>query len=92
MNTLKGKTKKIEFEYENLEGVIFPQNESLFEFVFDKQSGANISFEYLIEAPEGYIWKESGSEIFNKVFEFPEGRTKIDLTLLENNEAPQPQL
>lgn len=89
MNTPKGKTKKIELEYENLEGVTFPQNESLFEFVFDKQSGANTSFEYLIEAPEGYIWKESGSEVFNKIFEKPEGRTKIDLTLLEKHQEGQ---
>ncbi len=85
MNTQKGKTNKVEMEYENLGGLIFPQNESPFEFIFDKQSGADISFEYLIEAPSGYIWKESGSEVFNKVFEKPEGITKIDLTLLENN-------
>ncbi len=91
MNTLLGETKKTELQYEPLYKIKITKPKTDFEFVFEKQSGLNISLDYLIEAPDGFIWKESMDKIFNKVITDPDGRVSIPLTLIPDPLAVQTQ-
>lgn len=52
-----------------------------FRFVYEKQSGKNSVFSYVIQAPEGYIFEESDSSIYEYTNINPPARLIIDLTL-----------
>lgn len=54
-----------------------------FEFVFDDQSGVDTSMDVEVNAPVGYKWKESDSQVFNFSKDNPEGREIIELTIQE---------
>lgn len=55
---------------------------SKFQFVMDKQSGVESGFEYRIEAPDGFIWKEGGENIYKYNTNTIPGRLVLDLTLV----------
>ena len=82
LTTSAGKTKKLELEYLNPQKIILNGSLSNYQFIFEKQSGAKTSLDYLLEAPPGYRFKESGEPIFNYVSEDPPGRLVIDLRLI----------
>lgn len=80
-STPPGKTKTLKVTYEN--GVQLNIKDGLrYEFIFEKQSGVDGSLEYSITAPPGYIWKESGKEVFEYGTQQIKNREIIHLTLL----------
>lgn len=82
-NTPAGTKKDLTVVYEN--GVTLNiQDNQQYQFIFEKQSGINGSLEYSISAPPGYIWKESGSELFKYETDQIKGREIINLTLIKH--------
>ncbi len=80
--TPAGKTKTFSVQYES--GVKLNIRDNMrYEFIFEKQSGANETLEYSITAPPGYYWKESDGNIFKYSAESPKAREKIELTLIK---------
>ena len=70
----------LKLEYENpKELVIVP--DANYRFVFERQSGVKTALRYSIDAPPGYIWKESGRPSFVYESENPASRVILDLTL-----------
>lgn len=79
-NTPAGTEKELTVAYEN--GVTLNiQDSQQYQFIFEKQSGSDSSLEYSISAPPGYIWKESGSELFKYETDQIKSREIINLTL-----------
>ena len=81
-NVPAGKTKTLKIIYEN-EKPLAIQDGFRYEFVFEKQSGVDNSLEYSIRAPAGYLWKESGKEVFEYGTQQPLSREIIKLTLVK---------
>lgn len=81
-NTPAGKISNIRIKYEQSAEV---GDNVPYSFVFEKQSGAEGSFAYQVIAPEGYIWKESGSNIFKYGVSELRAREEIDLTMIKIN-------
>ena len=52
-------------------------------FIFEKQSGVGGSLEYSISAPDGYIWKESGGQVFEYANSQIKAREEVNLTMVE---------
>ncbi|MBI2013674.1 MAG: DUF4012 domain-containing protein [Candidatus Colwellbacteria bacterium] len=52
-------------------------------FVLDKQSGVESEFKYSIATPEGFVWAESGTSIFEYSTREIPARLTIELTLRE---------
>ncbi len=50
-------------------------------FTYETQSGMVMPFSWKVEAPPGFIWKESGSALFAADYPDPLRRTTITLTL-----------
>ena len=53
-----------------------------FNFIFEKQSGVGGSLEYSVSAPDGYIWKESGSQVFEYTTSRIKARKEVNLTMV----------
>lgn len=82
MTTQPGQSKTITMQYQN--GVELKiHNNMKYEFIFEKQSGAEGSLEYSIAAPPGYVWKETGKSIFEYGTQQIMAREIISLTLLK---------
>ncbi len=79
-NVPAGATKKLELRYDNPYRATI-QNNAPYKFVFDKQSGVNGSLEYSVLAPIGYMWKETGNDLFEYSTPSPKSREIIELTL-----------
>jgi hypothetical protein len=80
LTTHAGEKKILQFEYENPKLVAVAPDTN-YRFVFERQSGVKTSLRYSVEAPPGYIWRESGQNAFVYESENPEGRIILDLTL-----------
>jgi len=52
-----------------------------FTFVLDKQAGSEMEFDYVIVAPEGYYWSESGNDLFRYRVDNLSLRVEIELLL-----------
>lgn len=89
LTTRAGKTKKLEVEYLNPNKLTLNGEPTSYQFIFEKQSGAKTSLDFLIEAPSGYRFKENNEPLFNYVAEDPAGRLVIDLTLIPDLAANQ---
>ena len=76
-----GASKKFTIQYANPTKLNIESGEKTYSLVFEKQSGANTSFELLVEAPNGFHWKENGQKAFNYLEADPVGRVKVNLTL-----------
>ncbi len=77
-----GTTGKLELNY------LSPNKINLvggaYHLIFEKQSGVNGELDVIVEAPEGFQWKESGSRIFNYSGRDLPARVFLDLTLEED--------
>ena len=74
-----GESKVLRVNYES--GTIPLRSGQRFTFVLDKQSGSEMELEYLLAAPEGYIFQENGSSLFQQRWDSVPNRLKVDLTL-----------
>ncbi len=82
VTTRPGEAKTVTVQYQN--GVELKiHNNMKYEFIFEKQSGAEGSLEYSIAAPPGYAWKENGKSIFQYGTQQIKAREIITLTLLK---------
>jgi hypothetical protein len=80
--TPAGKTETLKITYKT--GAELKIGEGMkYKFVFEKQSGTKGSLEYFVTAPAGYIWKESGTDIFKYETEQIKAREIIELTLVK---------
>lgn len=57
------------------------------EFIFDKQSGVNGKLTVYIAAPEGYVWRESGTKVYEKISSNTPRRLDLKLTLKKSKVA-----
>lgn len=80
LTTKAGEKKILQFEYENPKPVAVAPGAN-YRFVFERQSGVKTGLRYSVEAPPGYIWRESGQNAFIYENQNPEGRIILDLTL-----------
>lgn len=76
----RGEKKTLTAEYILPRRLILADGVS-YRFVFERQSGTNTRFSYKIEAPPGFIWKESGGTTYAFETESPESRIILDLSL-----------
>ncbi|MDI6734101.1 MAG: DUF4012 domain-containing protein [Patescibacteria group bacterium] len=82
LNTPAGKSKTLNIRYQA------PANQDVllevgrkFEFIFEKQSGANSSLKLTIAAPIGYYWAETNDSVFSYENQNPSKREIMSLTL-----------
>ena len=54
---------------------------AVYEYIFEKQSGVNGSFQLEIKAPRSFIWKENKQQTFVYKNDFPPRRIDLKLTL-----------
>lgn len=82
MTTEPGRSKTVTLQYQN--GINIDIHDSMkYEFIFEKQSGVESSLEYSIAAPPGYIWKESGRNIFEYGTQQIKAREIVTLNLVK---------
>ena len=77
-----GTTKKIELQYQIPATLALNRKEIPYQFVFETQSGVHAALELFLEAPPGYIWKESNEAAFMFEENDPPARLELSLTLL----------
>jgi len=92
MNVAAGDDKTIKIHYTNPKKINLGADTVPYLFVFDKQSGSLSSLDVLFEAPPGYVWKESGSNLLNYVMDVLPARVSIELTLLRDQTAAETPL
>jgi len=85
LNTGVGKTKTFELTYKLNQRIDLSRSHVPLRAVFERQSGVATSFNYLIKAPAGFYWQESGANIFEYRDLDPAGRVIIELTLVRAN-------
>lgn len=76
LSTSAGSEKNISVRYET--PAAFSDK---FRFVYEKQSGVDSLFSYTLNAPPGYIFKETGTSVFTYENGNPPSRLIIDLTI-----------
>ncbi|MDD4930934.1 MAG: DUF4012 domain-containing protein [Candidatus Colwellbacteria bacterium] len=76
LTVIAGATKTLSVNYER-PGVLSDN----FRFVYEKQSGVDSALSYRVEAPPGYIFKETGTSEYVYDNETPPTRLIIDLTI-----------
>ncbi len=79
-NTPPGKTKELILTYTS-ERKINLKPGTRFQFVLDKQSGVESQFDYILEAPPGFKWREANDFIYRYKSDTIPSRLTIDLTL-----------
>jgi len=79
-NIKAGETKQLSLTY-SLEKKIDLRPGQHFQFVFDKQSGVESQFDYILEAPTGFKWRESNDFIYHYKSDTIPSRLVINLTL-----------
>ncbi len=77
-----GETKTIAAAYSRQTGLTFDAEETPYSFVFDKQSGIDGPFTATFHAPQGMIWKESGTDTLSYATDNPPARIVIPLTVV----------
>ena len=78
--TARGETSKLTYDYSH-RLFVSPADGVVYQFVMDKQPGVNSEYNLSFTAPVGFIWKESGSPVFEyKSADIP-ARLTILLTL-----------
>ena len=77
-------TKKLELKYVNPYAIEVVDGAS-YQFVFDKQAGVGGELELFIEAPPGYIWKESQSHLFEYTTDAIPAKLVFNLTLFSSS-------
>ncbi len=82
VTTNPGESKTVTMQYQN-GAQLKIHNNMKYEFIFEKQSGAEGSLEYSIAAPPGYVWEETGKSIFEYGTQQIKAREIITLTLLK---------
>ncbi len=80
ITTRAGATSTFKMSYRNPKK--FSAAVKNYEFIFEKQSGANTSFSFSITAPPGYKWQETGSANLKYESADPPGRVHIRQTLI----------
>lgn len=81
-----GKTKALKLRYQIPGSPNFSLSvNKIYTFAFERQSGSKTSLEMDIAAPLGYIWQESGDNLFQLKTLDPKAREIITLHLVENN-------
>lgn len=80
LTTPPGGTKQLTLLYEVPHALVLTDGQ-VYEFVFERQAGVRGSFEYEVQAPVGFRWRESKSMLYSYASDNPEGRVKIALTL-----------
>ncbi|MDD5098850.1 MAG: DUF4012 domain-containing protein, partial [Candidatus Colwellbacteria bacterium] len=76
LNVSAGETKTMKVNYERAS--VFSDK---FRFVYEKQSGVDSSLFYTVEAPIGYIFRETGTSEFSYSNDNPPARLMIELNL-----------
>ena len=79
-NIAAGKSKELNWTYQSARRVDLTPG-AKFQFVLDKQSGVDYSFDYIVEAPNGYKWAETDDFIYHYKTDNIPSRLTIDLTL-----------
>jgi hypothetical protein len=79
-NVAAAETKDLSLSYDNSDKLSLAEG-STYEFVLDKQSGVLSKFDYILEAPPGFKWKEVNDFIFHYRTDDMPTRLVIDLTL-----------
>ncbi len=82
-NTPAGTEKELTVVFETGITLNIKDNQQ-YQFIFEKQSGETGSLEYSISAPPGYIWKESGENIFKYQTDQIKSREIINLILIKH--------
>ncbi|TSC59638.1 MAG: Uncharacterized protein LiPW15_658 [Parcubacteria group bacterium LiPW_15] len=78
--TARGETSKLSYDYSH-RLFLSPAEGVVYQFVMDKQAGVNSEYNFSFAAPVGFVWKESGSPVFEyKNTDIP-ARLVISLTL-----------
>lgn len=82
--TPAGERNSMTLRYESSGSQDFKLEEGdTFNFVFDDQSGVDTTLDVEINAPVGYTWEESGSQIYTFSKENPIKREEVKLTIQE---------
>jgi hypothetical protein len=76
MTVVAGTDKTLSVDYER--AAVFSEK---FRFVYEKQSGSDSAISYAVEAPLGYIFKETGTSEFTYNNDDPPARLVIELNL-----------
>lgn len=76
----RGEKKALVADYELQRRLILADGIG-YRFVFERQSGTKTRFSYRVEAPPGFIWKESGATTYTFETDAPDARIVLDLTL-----------
>lgn len=87
-NVKAGESRELVLNYSNSREIHLI-NGAKFEFIFEKQSGVETKLDYSIEAPSGFVWKETKSPEYNYVNDKVPGRLIITLTL-KKEDAEKP--
>lgn len=78
--TEPGETDVAKFSY--LQKQNFPVADgSVFDFMFEKQSGITSNLDISVMAPAGYVWKENGRPVFTYSADTPPARVNLKMTL-----------
>lgn len=80
LTTKAGEEKQIVFSYDNPEKVPL-KNGSVYNFIFDRQSGVRGGVNFIFEAPAGFKWQESDKPTYEYNNDDPGKRIIIALTL-----------
>lgn len=80
LNVKAGDSGKLSFDYQRL-GVVDLSKTSLYQFIFEKQSGVGGRLEVNLRAPEGFQWRESGARDFQYSSDDLPARIVLDLNL-----------
>lgn len=82
LNVPAGESKTLSLDYQ-FQLPAAPAPDMHYQFIFEKQSGVQGSIQYSVDAPPGYIWKESGASSFSYENTNLKAREIIELTLIK---------
>lgn len=82
LTTPPNTAKTLQLYYRNPIKLNLKEPEIPYAFIYEKQSGVESALDFLIQAPPGYVWKESKGPLFNYVNEHPPARLELTLTLI----------
>lgn len=83
MTTNPGTSKAVTLHYRS-GGNLDIRDGMAYTFVFEKQSGVDSALAYSVAAPPGYIWKESGKNIYEYDAPHLNARETLTLTLVKS--------
>lgn len=82
-NVAAGKTGELNLSYSGQARVNVAED-TKYQFIFEKQSGVESNFQYNLEAPNGFTFEETKSQIFHYETDELPSRLIINLTLKKN--------